>query len=196
MTHRVPDAEPLTVWTVGHSTRSLDELLAALRAHGVRTVADVRAFPASRRHPHFAREPLERALGDAGLAYAWLGETLGGRRTGAPGSRHAALRVAGFRAYADHMETKRFRAGVDALEALARSSPTAAMCAELLWWRCHRAFLADHLVLLRGMRVVHVRDAGHATVHVPRPEARVEGDHLVYDLRPDGGPTLFEDATR
>jgi uncharacterized protein (DUF488 family) len=175
--------EGTTVWTIGHSTRPIEAFLAALRAHGLDTVADVRAFPASRRHPQFARDALERALGEAGFRYVWMGEGLGGRRRSGGGpSRNAAIRDAGLRAYADHMATAPFRAAVRALRRIARASPTAVMCAELLWWRCHRSLLADHLALVEGARVLHVRDERVVEAHRPKREARVEDDRVVYDV--------------
>jgi uncharacterized protein (DUF488 family) len=183
------------LWTIGHSTRPIGDTLALLSANGIGSVADVRAFPASRRHPQYGRDALEASLAEAGVRYAWLGGPLGGRRSGAKESRNVALRVAAFRAYADHMATEEFRRGVEALLALARRSPTAFLCAEALWWRCHRALLSDHLVLVHGARVLHVMDAGAPKEHRPRPEARVEGDRLVYDGSDAAGEApLFEAA--
>jgi uncharacterized protein (DUF488 family) len=183
-----------TVFTVGHSTRPLAEFLDVLSAHRIALVADVRAFPASRRHPHFALEALEASLRETGVEYAWLGESLGGRRKGlGAASRHVALRDPGFRAYADHMETPGFRDGVDLLLSLASARPTAALCAERHESRCHRGLLADFLRLRGLARVLHLTDAGPATEHVPRPEARLEGERVVYDrgARSDATP-LFD----
>src|SRR5262245_46885886 len=174
----------LTLWSIGHSTRPVEDLIAALLRHGVSTLADVRAFPASRRNPQFGRAALESALEAAGVRYAWLGEALGGRRAARRDTRNVALRVEGFRAYADHMATDEFRRGVEALLALAREAPTAFLCAEALWWQCHRSLLSDHLVLVCRARVLHIVGNGDAQPHRPRPEARREGDHLVYDVFP------------
>jgi uncharacterized protein (DUF488 family) len=182
------------LWTLGHSTRPIEDTLALLCANGIEAVADVRAFPASRRHPQYGRDAFEASLAEAKIRYAWLGGPLGGRRSGAKDSRNVALRVAAFRAYADHMATDEFRRGVEALLALARGARTAYLCAEALWWRCHRALLSDHLVLVRGARVLHVMDAGAPKEHRPRPEARALGDRLVYDGRPAGDAPLFEAA--
>jgi uncharacterized protein (DUF488 family) len=175
-------AEALTLFTVGHSTRPVGDLISSLRRVGVLALADVRAFPSSRRHPQYGRDALEASLAAAGLRYAWLGDALGGRRAAKADSRNVALRVAAFRAYADHMATAEFRRGIDALLSLARAAPTAFLCAEALWWRCHRSLISDHLVLVRGARVLHVLGDAPPKPHAPRPEARVEGDHLVYDV--------------
>jgi uncharacterized protein (DUF488 family) len=169
------------LWTIGHSTRSEVEFFDLLRAHEIRRIVDVRAFPGSRRHPHFARDALSASLPAAGVDYVWEGKTLGGRRKPAPDSPNHSLRDEGFRGYADHMATAEFREGVDRLLALASESRTAILCAEAVWWRCHRGLIADHLVLVRGVEVRHVLDASPAKPHVPRPEARLAGDHLVYD---------------
>jgi uncharacterized protein (DUF488 family) len=206
----VSEASPLeepgtstTVWTIGHSTRSTEELLALLREHGLSQLVDIRSIPASRRNPQFGRDALSESLEEAGIRYAWMGDTLGGLRKPSPATRHTALRVDGFRGYADHMETAEFRAGVDALLALARDGHTTVMCAEAVWWRCHRSMLSDYLTLVRGVRVFHAIDASPSKPHAPRAEARLVGDRLVYDMtvprtrsRPatkeGGGAPLFE----
>ena len=170
----------MVVYTVGHSTLPLDAFLALLDAHAVAAVADVRSFPASRRHPHFAREALAAALAPAGLAYAWL-PGLGGRRRGGAGSPHVAWRSPSFRAYADHMETAEFAAELARLLALAAARRTAVMCAEAVPWRCHRQLVADALVA-RAIDVRHVISAAAP----PEPHrltafARLEGERVVYD---------------
>jgi len=176
------------VYTVGHSTLALTEFLDLLAAHGIRAVADVRRFPASRRQPHFAREPLAQELARAGIAYAWL-PGLGGRRRGRPGSPHVAWRSAGFRAYADHMETPEFREELSRLLAVARERPTAVMCAEAVPWRCHRQLIADALVA-GGNEVRHVVGKASPAAHRLTPSARLDGERLVYDRSqlelPDG----------
>ncbi len=146
---------------------------------GIETVVDVRRYPGSRRHPHFGREAMEGWLADAELGYRWL-PTLGGRRNPAADSPNVALRNPQFRGYADHMATEEFRNGCAALLDLARSSSVAVMCAESVWWRCHRRLLADHLVLVAGITVEHVLPDARLSVHSPTPEARREGDHVVY----------------
>ena len=169
----------MNVYTVGHSTRALAELLDLLSRHGVAGVADVRRFPASRRHPHFAREALARALDERGICYDWLPE-LGGRRSSRPDSPHVAWRTAGFRGYADHMESAEFRTGLERLLGLAAARPTAVLCAEAVPWRCHRQLIADALVA-RGLSVMHVTGPGEAAPHRLTPFARLDGERIIYD---------------
>lgn len=171
-----------SIYTVGHSTRSAEELLAVLRDGGVGAVADVRRFPSSRRHPQFNRADLETWLGEAGIDYTWLGETLGGRvaeTVPVERSHNAAWEVAAFRHYADAMTGAPFRAGIEALEAAATSQPTAFMCAERLWWQCHRRLIADFLSV-RGWPVVHLLDVGKQSPHRLPEFARVVAGELTY----------------
>jgi uncharacterized protein (DUF488 family) len=173
---------PAIVHTIGHSTRSADDLLAVLHDAGVELLADVRRFPASRRHPQHTRAALERRLSDAGMAYAWLGEPLGGRRrpTQPPErSRNMGWDVPAFRSYADFMSTPEFRAGIATLETLAHSRPTAFMCAERLWWSCHRRLIADYLTV-QGWSVVHLFDMGERQPHQLTEFARVVDGELTY----------------
>jgi uncharacterized protein (DUF488 family) len=172
--------------TVGHGTLPEDDFAALVFDAGIGLVVDVRSFPASRRHPQFRREAMEQWLPDAGVAYRWE-PRLGGRRRPRPDSPHVALRVPAFRGYADHMETEEFRDAVDELLAEAGARPAAVMCAESVWWRCHRRLLADATVLLRGAGVEHLFHDGRLDAHRPTPEARVDGQHLVYD---GGEPAL------
>lgn len=166
------------ILTVGHSSRSLEDFLGILRAHGVAHVADVRAFPRSRRHPHFDRDALAAALRGAGIAYAHLPE-LGGHRTPRPDSPHVALPAGAFRGYADHMDTPAFAAGVARLLALEPAGAVAAMCAEARPGECHRALLSDALVS-QGVAVDHLLDAATRAPHVRHPLARLDGGRLVY----------------
>ena len=154
--------------------------MALLAAHGIGGVADVRRYPGSRRHPHFAREALADALGAAGLRYDWL-PALGGRRTPWPDSPHVAWREASFRAYADHMETAEFQDGLARLLELAAARPTAVLCAEAVPWRCHRQLIADALVA-RGIPVLHLLDAGPPRPHVLSKIARLDGERVIYDV--------------
>jgi uncharacterized protein (DUF488 family) len=149
-----------TLYTVGHSTRSSEELLAVLHEAGVELVADVRAFPSSRRHPQFNRGPLTDWLAVAGIGYRHL-PGLGGRRSPVSGSPNGGWRELAFQGYADHMRSREFQ---DALVATARVTPTAIMCAEAVWWRCHRRLIADALVA-RGWRVEHLGLDGAPAVH-------------------------------
>lgn len=151
------------------------------RSAGVATVVDVRRYPGSRRHPHFAREAMEGWLAEAGLGYRWL-PGLGGRRTAAPDSPNVALRNPQFRGYADHMASEEFGRACAELLDLAGSASVAVMCAESVWWRCHRRLLADHLVLVAGVPVEHLLPGGRSAAHTPAPEARRHGDHVVYDV--------------
>ncbi len=176
----------MTVYTVGHSTRTLDEFLDLLAQHGIAGVADVRRYPASRRHPHFAREALARALGEHGIAYDWLPE-LGGRRSSPGDSPHVAWRNVAFRAYADHMDSDEFRFGLERLLALATARPTTVLCAEAVPWRCHRQLLADALVA-RGVVVLHATGRGAASSHRLTSFARVDGERVVYDGRAASPP--------
>jgi len=142
------------VCTVGHGARPIGSFLEVLAGAGVDTLVDVRRYPGSRRHPQFGREALATAVQESGRRYLWLGEELGGRRRSRPGTRHTALRNEAFAAYAEHMDGPQFRAAVEELIA-ARDRP-AVMCAETLWWHCHRMLIADALVL-RGERWIERR---------------------------------------
>ncbi len=152
-----------TIYTVGHSTRSAEELLALLREAGVERLADVRAYPTSRRHPQFNRDVLAAWLGEAGIDYRHL-PGLGGRRSPVPGSVNGGWREVAFQGYADHMRSPEFQDALAGLEAAARESPTAIMCAEAVWWRCHRRLIADALVT-RGWRVEHLGIGEGRAVH-------------------------------
>jgi len=168
----------VTIWTIGHSTHSIEELLAILGAHAIETVVDVRRFPGSRRLPQFGSATLEAALAEHGIAYRWIGE-LGGRRQASPASPNDGWRNDAFRAYADHMATEEFAAGLAELEMIAAGSRAAVMCAEVLWWRCHRRLIADALTAV-GYEVRHIRDATEAEVHRIAPPAAIVGGVLTY----------------
>jgi uncharacterized protein (DUF488 family) len=176
----------VTVHTIGHSTLAVADFVAILRTHGIALVADVRRFPASRRHPHFGREALAETLAAAGIDYVWVPE-LGGRRSARAGSRHVGWRNDSFRAYADHMETDEFRRALAGLLARADSQSVALMCAEAVPWRCHRQLIADALVA-RGLTVLHLVGPGAASTHRLTPFARTEGTDVVYD---GGQPALL-----
>ncbi len=158
--------EEKIVFTIGHSTRSEDELLSLLGEAGVRTLVDVRAFPSSRRLPQFNRAALTTWLPEAGVRYVHLSQ-LGGRRAPIPESLNGGWREPGFRGYADYMSSGEFAIGLARLEVLAGERPTAIMCAEAVWWRCHRRLIADALTV-RGWRVEHLGvGAGHAIHELP-----------------------------
>jgi len=179
----------MEVFTVGHGARRVDEFLAVLREAGVTTLADVRRFPGSRRHPHFGREALAAALAEAGVRYEWHGKALGGRRSRRPRSRHTALRHAAFAGYADHMDTPEFRTAVQELAERARDERIAVMCAETVWWHCHRMLIADALAM-RGVSVVHLLAVGRREPYRPHPAVRRGDDGWpVYDV-PDTLPGL------
>lgn len=171
-------AEPAAIWTIGHSTRPLAEFLALLAAYRIEAIADVRRFPNSRRHPHFAGDALATTLPAHGIAYRWL-PSLGGRRKVQPGSPNTAWRNASFQGYADYTASADFAAGLAALLKLAASKRTAMMCAEVLWWRCHRALIAD-VLKLRGIAVIHILDATHSTLHPYTSAAIVIDGELSY----------------
>jgi uncharacterized protein (DUF488 family) len=168
----------IVLYTVGHSTRSPDQLLDILRTAGVGAVVDVRTFPSSRRYPHFNRSALEEWLPEAGIDYVHVPE-LGGRRDPAPGSPNGGWRERGFRGYADHMTTPVFASGLERLVRLARAKPTTVICAEALWWRCHRRLIADALTA-RGWEVEHL-GSGERALHELTSFAEVgEGGALTY----------------
>jgi uncharacterized protein (DUF488 family) len=169
----------MDIWSVGHGARPLEDFVATLRAADIEALADVRLFPGSRRHPHFGAAALEVALGQIGIAYQHLPE-LGGRREPSPDSPHRALRVAAFRGYADHMSTEEFARGYERLTSLARERRTAVMCAETLWWRCHRRLIADRLTV-DGWNVTHLFAPGKSEPHALWDAARIDNGHLVYD---------------
>ena len=171
----MPNSAPI-FYTLGHGTLQSDAFTTTLRAAGVTCAVDVRRFAGSRRHPQFGVPEMPAWLGAANIAYRALPD-LGGRREPADDSPNGGLRNRGFRGYADWMATPAFRTAFYRLIAIAEERPTAIFCAETLWWQCHRRFIADAAVVLRGYTVVHLTNATRAT-HVPTPELRVEGETL------------------
>ncbi len=168
----------MILFSIGHSTRSGDELLDLLHENQIGTLADIRRFPGSKRYPHFASASMAEWLPAHGVAYVHLPD-LGGRRKLLPDSPNTAWRNEQFRAYADYMATGEFHAAVDQLVARARERPLAFLCAEAVPWRCHRNLVADELTR-RGIEVRHIINRGPTRVHVMNEHARIEGDHLVY----------------
>jgi uncharacterized protein (DUF488 family) len=168
----------VVVFTIGHSTHPVDAFVGLLRPHGVRTLVDVRTIPRSRRHPQFNAGPLAAALAAASIEYRHIA-ALGGLRRPRPDSVHTAWTHPAFRGYADHMETAEFRAGFDSLLSCAAGSPTAVMCAEALWWQCHRRLVADALVA-GGVEVVHILASGAPRRHEITPFAAISGGRVSY----------------
>jgi uncharacterized protein (DUF488 family) len=166
------------IWTIGHSTRSLDEFLELLRANGIEALADVRHYPGSRRLPHFNRDALAEALPAAGIEYRHL-VRLGGRRKPVPDSPNTAWRSEQFRGYADYMATDEFREGMDELLELAAARPTAMMCAEAVWWRCHRSLVSDWLKV-RDHEVLHIVGPRKVEPHPYTSAASIVGGRLSY----------------
>ena len=167
-----------TIWTVGHSTRSAEEFGRILLAHGIQVLVDVRSFPGSRRYPQFNRAALSESLAQLGIEYKHQ-PRLGGRRTPRADSHNTAWRNSSFRAYADHMETEDFRKGVEDLLELAASARVAVMCAEALWWRCHRSLISDYLKAA-GHTVIHIIDQTKTEDHPFTSAARIVDGELSY----------------
>lgn len=178
-----------TLWTVGHSTLAWDAFVAMLRDAGIRTVADVRRFPGSRRHPQFGADALAVALPAAGIDYVPFVD-LGGRRRPRPDTRNTAWRNDAFRGYADYMETPEYRAARDRLARLAARAPTAAMCAEAMWWQCHRSLISDDFKAA-GWEVLHLQAGGRVQAHPYTGAARIVDGRLDYSAPPPPQGALF-----
>jgi uncharacterized protein (DUF488 family) len=164
------------IYTIGHSTRGIDEFLGLLGQHRIATLADVRRYPASRRYPHFSRDALHERLEAIEIEYLHLPE-LGGRRSPTTDSPNTAWRNEQFRGYADHLATAEFQSGLERL--LGAKSPVAVVCAEAVPWRCHRQMIADELVR-RGLEVTHILDDQSTLPHKRNPNAIDAGTHLIY----------------
>jgi uncharacterized protein (DUF488 family) len=168
-----------TLYTIGHSTRTLAELIEALQAHSIQTLVDIRSFPMSRRLPHFNRESLEKTLPEAGIRYVWLKELGGRRKKIRDDSPNFALRSPSFRNYADYMLTPEFEHGIATLITLSEHSPTAYVCAERVYFRCHRMLVSDWLVA-HGHEVLHIDGVGPSKTHKLMPEGRLVDGRLIY----------------
>jgi uncharacterized protein (DUF488 family) len=167
------------IFTIGHSTRSIDDFISMLEENGIKLLVDVRKLPGSKRYPQFNKEALADSLGKAGVRYEHFPE-LGGRRKAKPDSHNTAWRNESFRGYADYMETQEFREGVARLVDLAEKiGSTAVMCAEAVWWRCHRALISDFLKA-RGIEVMHIMDANKIEPHPFTSAARIIDGQLSY----------------
>jgi uncharacterized protein (DUF488 family) len=168
----------MRVWSIGHSTHTLEAFLALLAEYDITQIADIRAVPQSRRYPHFHTEALARELPRSGVAYVHL-PGLGGWRRATPQSPNVAWRNLSFRGYADYAMGAEFAAALARLRALAAQMPTAMMCSEALWWRCHRRLVADRL-LLGGDEVCHIGSSGGTTAHRLPPFAAIVDGRLIY----------------
>lgn len=167
------------LYTIGHSTRAIDELIAALAAHQIQTLVDIRAFPMSRRLPQFNRESLQQTLPAAGIHYLWMKALGGYRKKSLEESPNIALRNPSFRNYADYMLTPEFTQAMSEMLALAANSRTAYMCAERLYFRCHRMLVSDWLVA-HGHQVLHMDASGPVKPHTLMAEAHVVDGRLIY----------------
>ena len=176
----------MRIYTVGHSTRTIDAFVGLLTAYGIEALADIRSWPSSKRFPHFGREALEEQLREGGIEYYWLKKLGGKRKRTRDDSPNTGWRDQMFSNYADYMDTDQFRAGLEALLALAREKTTTVMCAEGLYLHCHRQILADNLESL-GVEVVHIREEGESQRHRYTPFLVIDGDRLTYPKVEEGG---------
>jgi uncharacterized protein (DUF488 family) len=169
----------MRIWTIGHSTRAIDEFISLLEENGVKLLADVRAWPSSKRYPQFNKDTLAESLAAHGIRYEHFPE-LGGKRKANPDSRNTAWRNASFRGYADYMETEQFQKGIERLlDVTGEAGPTSIVCAEAVWWRCHRSLVADYLKA-RGVEVLHILGAKKVEPHPYTPAARILNGELSY----------------
>ncbi|MFL5751950.1 MAG: DUF488 family protein [Bacteroidia bacterium] len=166
------------IWTIGHSTRTLQEFLDLLMSFKIQLLVDIRSFPGSRRYPHFNKEELEISLPQNKVEYIHLRD-LGGRRKARPDSHNTAWRHAAFRGYADYMETGSFKEGIEKLESLALLKRTAIMCSEAVWWRCHRSMVADYLKA-NGWKVMHIMAPEKEVEHPYTSPAKIVNGELSY----------------
>lgn len=168
------------IWTIGHSTRSLEEFIDMLKSFQIESVADIRSFPGSRKYPHFNREALEISLPQNNIRYFHL-KNLGGRRKAYPDSKNTAWHHPAFRGYADYMETDEFKKEIQQLEQIAMQQRTVYMCSEAVWWRCHRSMVSDFLKVI-GWTVMHIMVIGKNEAHPYTSPARIIEDKLVYSM--------------
>jgi uncharacterized protein (DUF488 family) len=169
----------MRIWTIGHSTRTIDEFISLLNQNEIKLLVDVRAWPGSKRYPQFNKDALAESLNAHGIRYEHFPE-LGGKRQSKPDSRNTTWRNASFRGYADYIETEQFQEGIERLlDVAAEAGPTAIMCAEAVWWRCHRSLIADYLKA-RGVKVLHVLGANKVEPHPYTSAARIVNGKLSY----------------
>ena len=173
----------MRIWTIGHSTRTIDEFISLLKQNNIELLVDVRTWPSSKRYPQFNKEALAESLNAHGIRYEHFPE-LGGKRKPKLDSRNSAWRNASFRGYADYMETEQFQKGIRRLvDVGAKIGPTAIMCAEAVWWRCHRSLIADYLKA-RGTAVLHILGANKVELHPYTTAARIVNGELSYETDP------------
>lgn len=168
------------IWTIGHSTRSLEEFVAMLHSFKIELVADIRSYPGSRKFPQFNKEALEISLPQHHIEYVHL-KNLGGRRKVNSDSKNTVWRHLAFRGYADYMETSDFKDGIKELEMVALKQPTAYMCSEAVWWRCHRSMVSDYLKV-HGWKVMHIMGIGKEDEHPYTAPARIVDGELSYEV--------------
>ena len=169
----------MRIWTIGHSTRAIDDFISLLKENEINLLVDVRAWPGSKRYPQFNKDTLAESLNAHRIRYEHFPE-LGGKRKSKQDSRNTAWRNASFRGYADYMETEQFQKGIERLlDVAAEAGPTAIMCAEAVWWRCHRSLIADYLKA-RGVKVLHVLGANKVEPHPYTSAARIVNGELSY----------------
>ena len=174
----LPACEWPPLWTIGHSTRPIEVFVALLISNAISRLVDVRSYPGSRRFPQYGKAALSTTLAAAGIDYHHLAQ-LGGRRPPLPHSKNIAWQNPSFRAYADYMESEDFKKGIEELRDFAREKQTAIMCAEALWWRCHRGLIADHLKA-NGSLVTHIIDGLHTEIHPYTAAAKIIDGELSY----------------
>ena len=169
----------MIVYTIGHSTRAIEEFIDLLKAHRIEVLIDIRSFPMSRRLPHFNRENMEKSLADAGIEYLWMNDLGGRRKRELQDSPNIALRNDSFRNYADYMLTPSFQQAVKELLQIATAKRTAIMCAEAVYFRCHRMLVSDFLAA-HGHEVLHILDKNAPRPHTMMAEARMVNGQLLY----------------
>ncbi len=168
------------IYTIGHSTHPIDEFIEILNHFGIKILVDIRRFPGSRKYPQFNKDSLELSLKQAGIGYRHI-EQLGGRRKSHSDSQNKSWRNESFRAYADYMEEDAFKDGIKELESYAYTQPTAFMCSEALWWRCHRSMVADYLKV-KGWEVIHIMSGDKTEIHPYTSPARIINGELSYKI--------------
>jgi uncharacterized protein (DUF488 family) len=173
------EAQQKNIWTIGHSTRTIEHFIAMLQSFNIQLVVDIRSFPGSRKFPQFNKENLEITLPGNNIAYTHL-KDLGGRRPVKKDSINTGWRNAAFRGFADYIQTENFKHGIEQLEKIASTNRTAYMCSEAVWWRCHRSLVSD-VLKLKGWNVYHIMETGKAEEHPYTQPAKIINGKLLYD---------------